>query len=47
MSHNELVQLSVEIMFIKNYNALLAGKSGQLKDRASEFIQYVNKEFDL
>jgi hypothetical protein len=42
---NELTQLSVDIMFIKNYNALLADKSEQLKNNASEFIHYLNKEF--
>jgi hypothetical protein len=47
ITQDDLVQLSVEIMFIKNYNAELAEKSGQLRDKASEFIQYVKKEFDL
>lgn len=42
---NDLIQLSVNITFIKNYNALLTDKSRQLKDKASEFIQYVDKEF--
>ena len=47
ITQNDLTQLSVNIMFIKNYNALLADKSSQLRDKASEFIQYINKEFDL
>src|SRR5579862_367709 len=45
VSPNDLTQLSVDIMFVKNYNVLLADKSGQLKDKASQFIEYVNKEF--
>jgi hypothetical protein len=47
ISSNDLTQLSVEIMFIKNYNGELADKSSQLRNKASEFIQYVKKEFDL
>jgi hypothetical protein len=47
LTQNDLIQLSVEIMIVKNYNAELAEKSTQLKDKASQFIQYVIKEFNL
>ena len=46
ISQNDLTQLSINVTFVKNYNATLAGKSKQLKDRATEFIQYVQKEFE-
>ena len=47
ITQNDLTQLSVNIMFIKNHNALLADKSSQLKNKASQFIRYLNKEFGL
>jgi hypothetical protein len=46
LTPNDLTQLSVEIMFIKNYNGELADKSSQLKEKAAEFIRFVVKEFD-
>jgi len=45
ITQNDLTQLSVDLAFIKSYNAELAGVSGQLKVKASEFIQYIQKEF--
>ncbi len=46
ITQNDLTQLSINVTFVKNYNATLAGKSRQLKERATEFIQYVQKEFE-
>jgi hypothetical protein len=47
ITQNDLIQLSVDLAFVKSYNAELEGVSSQLKNQASGFIQYVNKEFDL
>ncbi|HWY34755.1 MAG TPA: hypothetical protein VNX68_08915, partial [Nitrosopumilaceae archaeon] len=46
ITQNDLTQLSINITFVKNYNATLVSKSRQLKDRASEFIQYMQIEFE-
>ncbi len=46
ITQNDLTQLSINVTFVKNYNSTLVDKSRQLKDRASEFIQYIQKEFE-
>jgi hypothetical protein len=46
VTQNDLDQLSVEVVFIKNYNELLVDKSKQMRDKAAEFIQYVATEFE-
>jgi hypothetical protein len=46
LTQTDLVQLSIDIVFVKNYNALLAEISKQLMGKSSEFIQYANKEFE-
>jgi hypothetical protein len=43
---NDLTQLGIDIVIVKNYNALLAEISRQLMVKASEFIQYTSKEFE-
>jgi hypothetical protein len=45
ITQNDLIQLSVNLAFVKSYNAELAGVSGQLKEKAAAFILYVQKEF--
>jgi hypothetical protein len=46
ISQNDLTQFSVDIVFIKNYNALLAEISTQLMSKGADFISYSNKEFE-
>lgn len=45
ITQQDLTQLSVEIVFVKNYNVLLAEISRQLMGKAADFILYTNKEF--
>ena len=46
VTQSDLIQLSVDLAFVKSYNTEPLEVSDQLKVEASEFIQYVNKEFE-
>jgi hypothetical protein len=46
ITQNDLTQLSVNLAFVKSYNMELLQVSSELKINASEFIQYVNNEFE-
>jgi hypothetical protein len=45
ITQHDLTQLSVDIVFVKNYDILLAETSRQLMGKASEFLKYTSKEF--
>ncbi len=45
-TQKDLDQLGVDVLLIKNYNQLLVEKSRQLREKAAEFIPYLDMKFE-